>query len=157
MRRFGGLVQAIGGFAGDRSGNFAVLFGIIGSVLALSVGFAVNLSQLYNVKSSLQGVVDAAVTSTARDLTTGVISETDASKSVQAFLDANSMAGILQDNQIVLDNLVVDRTAKTVQADAHVNVNYYFPLFSTGGMQRVPASTTALYSDKQIEVAMMLD
>ncbi|WP_352574603.1 TadE/TadG family type IV pilus assembly protein [Mesorhizobium sp. M0019] len=85
MRRFGGLVQTIGGFAGDRSGNFAVLFGIIGSVLALSVGFAVNVSQLYNVKSSLQGVVDAAVTSTARDLTTGVISEADASKSVQAF------------------------------------------------------------------------
>ncbi|TIT61555.1 MAG: VWA domain-containing protein, partial [Mesorhizobium sp.] len=32
-----------------------------------------------------------------------------------------------------------------------------FPLFSTGAMQRVGASTTALYSDKQIEVAMMLD
>ncbi|MER8591313.1 pilus assembly protein [Mesorhizobium sp. M1182] len=157
MRRFGGLVQAIGGFAGDRSGNFAVLFGIIGSVLALGVGFAVNVSQLYNVKSSLQGVVDAAVTSTARDLTTGVISEAEASKSVQAFLDANSTAGILQDNQIVLDKLTVDQTARTVQADVHVNVSYYFPLFSTGSMQRVPASTTALYSDKQIEVAMMLD
>ncbi|TJV27853.1 MAG: pilus assembly protein, partial [Mesorhizobium sp.] len=90
MRRFGGLVHAIGGFAGDRSGNLAVLFGIVASVLALGVGFAVNVSQLYNTKSSLQGVVDAAVTSTARDLTTGVINEADANKSVQAFLDANS-------------------------------------------------------------------
>ncbi|TIR44724.1 MAG: pilus assembly protein, partial [Mesorhizobium sp.] len=74
----------------------AVLFGMVASVLALGVGFALNVSQLYNAKSSLQGVVDAAVTSTARDLTTGVINEADANKSVQAFLDANSRAGILQ-------------------------------------------------------------
>ncbi|RWB24784.1 MAG: hypothetical protein EOQ42_35460, partial [Mesorhizobium sp.] len=72
-------------------------------------------------------------------------------------LDANSRAGILQADRIVLDKLTVDKTAKTVQADAHVDVGLYFPIFSTGDMQRVAASTTALYSDKQIEVAMMLD
>jgi len=151
------LVHAAGVFARDRSGNFAVLFGLVASVLALGVGFSVNVSQIYNAKSSLQGVVDAAVTSTARDLTTGVIREADANKSVQAFLDANGMAGILQANQIVLDRLTVDRTANTVKADVHVDVGLYFPLFSVGDMQRVGASTTALYSDKTIEVAMMLD
>ncbi|UVC16600.1 pilus assembly protein [Mesorhizobium onobrychidis] len=157
MRYFGGLVHAIGSFARDRSGNFAVLFGMVASVLALGVGFAVNVSQLYNAKSSLQGVVDAAVTSTARDLTTGVIKEADANKSVQAFLDANSRAGILSADQIVLDKLTVDRTANTVQADVHVDLGLYFPIFSVGDMKRVAASTTAVYSDKTIEVAMMLD
>ena len=157
MRNYGGLVHAIGGFARDRGGNFAVLFGLTASVLALAVGFSVNLSQLYNARSSLQGVVDAAVTSTARDLTTGVTKEADANASVQAFLDANSAAGILKPNQIVLDQLIVDRAANTVRADAHVDVAFYFPLFSTSNMQRVPVSTTAVYSDKTIEVAMMLD
>ncbi|MER8435354.1 pilus assembly protein [Mesorhizobium sp. M1312] len=157
MRHFGGLFHAIGSFAGDRSGNFAVLFGMVASVLALGAGFAVNVSQLYNAKSSLQGVVDAAVTSTARDLTTGVIKEADANKSVQAFLDANSRAGILQADRIILDKLTIDRTAKTVQADLHVDLGLYFPLFSMGEMKRVAASTTAIYSDKTIEVAMMLD
>ena len=157
MRNYEGLVHAAGAFARDRSGSFAVLFGLAASVLALGVGFSVNISQIYNAKSSLQGVVDAAVTSTARDLTTGVIKEADANKSVQAFLDANSMAGILQANQIVLDKLTVDRTANTVTADAHADVALYFPLFSIGDMQRVGASTTALYSDKTIEVSMMLD
>ncbi|MER9346550.1 TadE/TadG family type IV pilus assembly protein [Mesorhizobium sp. M0227] len=157
MRNYGGLVHAVGGFARDRGGNFAVLFGLSASVLALAVGFSVNVSQLYNAKTSLQGVVDAAVTSTARDLTTGVIKEADANKSVQAFLDANSQAGILQADQIVLDKLTVNKTAKTVQADAHVDVALYFPIFGTGDMKRVAASTTALYSDKTIEVAMMLD
>ncbi|MCV3208047.1 pilus assembly protein [Mesorhizobium sp. YC-39] len=157
MRHFEGPVQAIGSFGRDRSGNFAVLFGVVGSVLALGAGFAVNVSQLYNARSSLQGVVDAAVTSTARDLTTGVIKEADANKSVQAFLDANSTAGILQADQIVLDKLTVDKTAKTVQADAHVDVSLYFPIFGSGNARRVTASTSALYSDKTVEVAMMLD
>lgn len=157
MRNYGGLIHAIGGFARDRDGNFAVLFGLTASVLALSVGFSVNVSQLYNARSSLQGAVDAAVTSTARDLTTGVIKEGDANKSVQAFLDANSQAGILQADQLVLEKLTVDKTAKTVQADAHVDVALYFPILGMGDMKRVTASTTALYSDKTIEVAMMLD
>jgi Flp pilus assembly protein TadG len=157
MRHFEGLFHAIGGFARDRSGNLAVLFGMVASVLALGVGFAVNVSQLYNAKSSLQGVVDAAVTSTARDLTIGVIKEADANKSVQVFLDANSQAGILSADQIVLDKLTVDKIGKTVQADVHVDVGLYFPIFSMGDMKRVTASTTALYSDRQIEVAMILD
>ncbi|WP_348631744.1 TadE/TadG family type IV pilus assembly protein [Mesorhizobium sp. M1D.F.Ca.ET.234.01.1.1] len=121
------------------------------------MGFAVNISQIYNARSSLQSVVDAAVTSTARDLTLGVIKEADANQSVQAFLDANSTAGILQADQIVLDTLTIDRTAKTVQADVHADIGLYFPLFGVGDMQRVATSTTALYSDKKIEVAMMLD
>lgn len=157
MRNYGGLVHAVGGFARHSGGNFAVLFGFAASVLALVAGFSVNISQLYNARSSLQGVVDAAVTSTARDLTTGVIKEADANKSVQTFLDANSTAGILQADQIVLDRLIVDRTANTVRADAHVDVALFFPIFGTGDTKRVTASTTALYSDKTIEVAMMLD
>ncbi|MCZ8544280.1 pilus assembly protein TadG-related protein [Mesorhizobium qingshengii] len=157
MRNYGGLVHAVGGFARHRGGNFAVLFGLAASVLSLGVGFSVNVSQLYNARSSLQGVVDAAVTSTARDLTTGVIKEADANKSVQAFLDANSQAGILQAGQIVLDKLTLDKNAKTVQADVHVDVALFFPILGMGDMKRVAASTTALYSDKTIEVAMMLD
>ena len=157
MRNYGGLVHAVGGFARHRGGNFAVLFSLAASVLSLGVGFSVNVSQLYNAKSSLQGVVDAAVTSTARDLTTGVIKEADANKSVQAFLDANSQAGILQADQIVLDKLTLDKNAKTVQADVHVDVALFFPILGMGDMKRVAASTTALYSDKTIEVAMMLD
>lgn len=157
MRNFGGLVEAVRGLARDRGGNFAVVFGLAASMLTLGVGFSVNISQLYNARSSLQGVVDAAVTSTARDLTTGVIKEADANKSVQAFLDANSQAGVLLANQIVMDRLIVNKTAKTVQADVHADIALYFPMFGLSDMRRVAASTTALYSDKSIEVAMMLD
>ncbi|QND68061.1 hypothetical protein HB777_31710 [Mesorhizobium loti] len=157
MRNYGGLVHAVGVFARHRGGNFAILFGLGAPVLLLAVGFSVNVTQLHNARSSLQGALDAAVTSTARDLTTGAIKQADADKSVQAFLDANSQAGILQADQIVLDKLTVNKGTKTVRADAHVDVALYFPIFDMGDMKRVTASTTALYSDKTIEVAMMLD
>lgn len=157
MRHFGGINRAIGNFAGDSRGNFAVVFGIAASVLALAVGFAVDTAQLMNAKSALREAVDSAVTSTARAITLGDISEQDAPKMVKAFLTANSTGGILSYDQIVLDRLTIDRTAKTVEAAAYVDVSLYFPLFGMEKTRRVADVGAALYSDKQIEVAMMLD
>jgi len=157
MRHFGGINRAIGNFAGDSRGNFAVVFGIAASVLALAVGFAVDTAQLMNAKSALREAVDSAVTSTARSITLGDISEQDAPKMVKAFLTANSTGGILSYDQIVLDRLTIDRTAKTVEAAAYVDVSLYFPLFGMEKTRRVADVGAALYSDKQIEVAMMLD
>ena len=121
----------------------------------MSVGFAVNLGQLYSVKSGLRSALDAAITSTARDLTTGKIDPKDAKARFETFVYANADSGFDLD-QLVLDSLVVDRTAKTVQASAHVDANLLFPLFGSP-TRRVADKSAALYSDKTIEVAMMLD
>ena len=63
MRRTEGMKRSVGHFVLDSSGNFAIVFGIAASALALAIGFGVNTAQLYSAKSSLQNVVDAAVTS----------------------------------------------------------------------------------------------
>lgn len=157
MRHIGGLANAAARFGRDRSGNFAVMFGVVAATLAISVGFAVDTAQLVSARSALQNAVDAAVTSTARDLTTGIIQEKDAPGVVKAFLTANSANGALPYDKIVLDNLTIDRTAKTVEAVAHVDVALYFPVFGMNNLRRVSSTSAAIYSDKQIEVAMMLD
>jgi Flp pilus assembly protein TadG len=157
MWDFGGFNRAVGNFARDSRGNFAIVFGLAASVLALAVGFAVDTAQLMNAKSALREAVDSAVTSTARSITLGDISEQDAPRMVKAFLTANSTGGVLSYDQIVLDNLTIDKTAKTVEVAAHVNVPLYFPLFGMEKNRRVADVGAALYSDKQIEVAMMLD
>lgn len=151
--RFGGFSR----FGHDRSGNFAVMMGAVISVLALAVGFAVNTAQLYNIKSRLGQALDAAVTSTARDLTTGKIEPKDARASVEAFLKANIDSEMAAGDSVILDKLVVDQTAKTVDATAYIDVGLFFPLFYSGDTTRVGNASSALYSDKQIEVAMMLD
>lgn len=161
MRHIGGLdrriFQKISSFALDRGGNFAVMFGLVATTLFLAVGFGVDTVQLINSKSALQGAVDAAVTSTARDLTTGVITEKDAPGVINAFLTANSTGGVLAYDGIVLDKLTIDRTAKTVEVTAHVDVDLFFPLFGMENTRPVSNTSAAVYSDKRIEVAMMLD
>jgi Flp pilus assembly protein TadG len=156
MRIFEKTKQLAGDLASDRSGNFAVLTGVVASMLMLSVGYGVNVAQSYQLKSSLRNALDSAVTSTARDLTTGAIEEEDARKMVEAFLHANSDPKFATTDRFVLDSLVIDRTAKTIEATAYANVNLAFPIFSTND-PRVSINSAAVYSDKTIEVAMMLD
>jgi Flp pilus assembly protein TadG len=150
------IKAAMGEFGADTRGNFAVLTAVAISALAASLGFAVDLGQLYSVKSGLRAALDAAITSTARDLTTGKIDPKDAKAHFETFLYANTDAGLALD-QLVLDTLVVDQTAKTVRASAHVDAELFFPVFAGGSTRRVAEQSAALYSDKTIEVAMMLD
>lgn len=157
MRRNGAMGRSTARFGADRRGNFAIIFGMVVAVLALAVGFGVDTAQLMNAKSALQNAVDSAVTSTARDLTTGSATEEEARKTVSAFLTANSAGGALPYDKIVLDKLVIDRAAKTVTASAYVDVPLYFALFGQNNVKRIHNTGAAVYSDKHIEVAMMLD
>ena len=150
------IKAAAGEFGADTRGNFAVLTAAAISVLAVSLGFAVDLGQLYSVKSGLRAALDAAITSTARNLTTGKIEPKDAKANFENFLYANTSAGFALD-KLVLDALVVDQTAKTVRANAHVDADLFFPVFGGSSIRRVAEESAALYSDKTIEVAMMLD
>lgn len=149
-----GLIR---GFLKDRRGNFTVITASIASVLMLSAGFAVDIAQLHNTKSHLGHALDAAVTSTARDLTVGKIAPKDARGMVEIFLRANGDPEFMDGDRLVLDSLVVDQSKNTVEATAHVDVDLYFPLFRSGDTQRVTNISAAVYSDKAIEVAMMLD
>lgn len=146
-----------GRFGRDRGGNFMVMAGVVMGLLALAVGFAVDLGQMMNARSALSNAIDAAVTSTARDLTTGTATEDEATKIIKVYLDANSTGGILTNNQIVIDKVTLDRTQYTLQVAAHVDVPLYFPLFGTEKTRRVSQTGAAVYSFRQLEIAMMLD
>lgn len=144
-------------FGRDAKGNFAVMTAAIASVLALGIGYGINVSQLSKVRSNLIGALDAAVTSTARDLTTGRIAGKDARASVEAFLMANGSADFTRPGTLALESIVVDTSASMVTARAHVDVDLLFPVFAAGNARRIAVESAALYSDRRIEVAMMLD
>ena len=109
MRRgFGGAGRQLARFIEDRSGNFAVITAGILTTILLSVGFGINTAQMVLTRSNLLNALDSAVTSTARDLTTGAIPEDDAEKTVKAFLFTNGGTGFASADKISLDSLVVD-------------------------------------------------
>src|SRR4051812_32211140 len=155
MRQAQAVKVMFGKFGADDGGNFALLTAAAVSTLMLATGFALNLGQLYSVKSGLRSALDAAVTSTARDLTLGKIAPEDARARFEVFLHTND-SGFTAD-ELVLDTLVIDQAAKTVSATAHTDADLFFPLFGGDAFRRVAEQSAALYSDRTIEVAMMLD
>ena len=105
-RDFGGTGRTFARFIEDRSGNFAVITAATITTILLSIGFGINTAQMVLTRSNLLNALDSAVTSTARDLTTGVIPEDDAEKTVKAFLFTNGGTGFASADKISLDSLV---------------------------------------------------
>ena len=122
MRYGAKVARRLRQFGKDRSGSFAIMMAMVLAVLTLSAGYAVNLAQLYNVRSSLRQALDAAVTSTARDITIGEIKPDEARSWIERFLKANGDPTFMGGDRLVLDKIVVDKTASTVEAWAYVDV-----------------------------------
>lgn len=144
-------------FGRSRSGNFGMMMAVVAPMLLIGAGFGINIAQVSNARSNLLAALDSAVTSTARDLTTGVTEEADARASVEAFLFANGVRSFSKKDLLTLDRIVVDKINKTVTAQASVVVDVAFPLFGAANRQKITTESAAIYSDKRVEVAMMLD
>lgn len=157
MRKFPDTVLKLKNFAADSKGSFALIAAISIPAVALAVGLAIDGAQLYSVKQHLRSALDSAVTSTARDITTGKTPVADARSSVEMFLDANGVGDFIRDGTIRLDKLLIDPNAKTLTVGASVEVALAFPVYSMTGTRSVYAESAAVYSDKSIEVAMVLD
>jgi Flp pilus assembly protein TadG len=157
MRVVTSLSGLVTRFLRHRQGNFGMMMAMVAPVLLLAAGYAVNIGQITLTKSNLLAALDSAVTSTARDLTTGVISEDEAPKVVEAFLSANGLRAYAEKGRLKLDELIIDKTAKTVSAKASVELDVAFALFGAANLQKITAESAALYSDRKVDVAMMLD
>jgi len=143
-------------FGKEQSGSFAILMAMVVAVLSLSAGYALNLAQLYNARAGLKNALDAAVTSTAREIISGSNTE-DARDLVERFLQVNGDPTFASGDKLVLDRLTIDKTTSTIEVAGHIDVDLYFPLFGLSNERRVTNVSAAVYSDKKIEVAMMLD
>jgi Flp pilus assembly protein TadG len=157
MRYGAAVARRLELFGKERSGSFAILMAMVVAVLSLSAGYALNLAQLYNARSGLKNALDAAVTSTARDITTGKIKADDARGMVERFLEANGDPTFMGGDKLVLDRLAIDKAKSTIEVAGYVDVDIYFPLFGLSDQRRVTNVSAAVYSDKDIEVVMMLD
>lgn len=154
MSAFQQLVRC---FWRDRRGNYAMMVALLAPVLLLSSGYGLNVAQLSTARSNLLASLDSAVTSTARDISIGVIAPEDAEKMIGIFLRANGQRAFSEGDRIQLESVTIDRFRKTVMAEASVVVDAVFPLFGSANKNRITTASAAMYSDRQIEVAMMLD
>lgn len=156
MRKVSGY-SGIARFVSHEGGNFTLVFAAALTSLMMSAGFAANYAQLSLIRSNLLATVDGAVTSTARDITTGKIDLDQAGEMVRVFIDANGGSAFVDTDAIRLDDLEINRIANTVSAKVSIDVDILFPFFGNANTTEVAVESKAVYSDKDIEVAMMLD
>jgi Flp pilus assembly protein TadG len=156
MRYGAAVARRLELFGKERSGSFAILMAMVVAVLSLSAGYALNLAQIYNARSGLKNALDAAVTSSAREIISGTNIE-DARDLVERFLKTNGDPTFASGDKLVLDRLTIDKAKSKIEVAGHVDVDLYFPLFGLSNERRVTSVSAAVYSDKKIEVAMMLD
>lgn len=157
MSLVGKFKQVAPRFTRDRNGNFAMIAGVTLPALVLAVGFGVDIAQVSGSKSRLANALDAALTSTARDISTGHIKEKDAEKSALDFLLANAPGGFLIPGSVSFASFVVDSKAGTINATVDARTKLSFPIFNSGSDYSIKVSSATIYADKQVEVAMMLD
>jgi Flp pilus assembly protein TadG len=157
MNLFQRLKSSASRFSRNESGQFGILFAIGASMLVLCVGLSVDFARMLNAKSHLATALDAAVTSTARDITRGKVDAKDAEKIIRAFLDANLDGQPLGVEDVLLTKVDIDPTTSEISASASANVDMMFPVMGNANVEQVNVTMGALYSERIVEVSMVLD
>jgi Flp pilus assembly protein TadG len=151
------ILDQIAEFGRDKSGQFSIMFALIGTTLLMSTAMAIDVSRMFSTHTKLVFAVDSAVLATTQGLTQGTIPLADAESQVLAFIEANLDGRNLNSGDVVVDSIVVDPVAKTVKVDAHTDM----PMTMAGvvgyNQHRINATSKAAYSDTEIEVVMALD
>ncbi len=157
MRLFSNLKTTVARFKRDERGQFGILFALVSGVLMVSVGLSVDYSRLVSAKSQLTNALDAAVLSTARDITRGKIEKDEAKKLVEAFLVANLDGKRLADSNVHLIDVDIDPVTSELTATASTDVAMMFPVMNLPKVQTINVTIGALYSERKVEVSMVLD
>ena len=120
-------------FGTDRQGNFAVLTAATASVMALASASA-STSRSFTTSSR-------ACATRSTPLSPRQRATSPPARSIPRMRAPDSRHSSIRQwrsrvrrfrNRLVLDKLVVDQTAKTVTATAHVDADLFFPLFGGG-------------------------
>jgi Flp pilus assembly protein TadG len=151
------LKSTVSNFAADQSGQYAILFALCSGVIMISVGLSVDYTRIISARSQLTSALDAAVTSTARDITRGKIDKKEATKMVWAFLEANLDGKRLTKENVHLTDVTLDPVTNELSASARADVDMMFPVMNNPKVQPVNVEIGALYSERKVEVSMVLD
>lgn len=148
-----GVLRTLGAFGGNQRGNVAMMTALVAVPLLGLLGGAVDIVRMNQMRSEIQGVVDAGVLAISE-----INNKNDPKKTVEQFIEA----GLRQTN---LDPDAITITVKVSEVlngkSVDVTADYEMKTFFLGmlGMNKmdikIASSGTQTYSD--IEIAMVLD
>lgn len=144
-------------FLTSRRGNFATMFALFLTTMLVAGSMAIDVARMYAVHSKMTSAIDAAVLATTQGLTQGDIPLADAKTRLLAYIEANLDGRNLKKDDVVIDNIVVDSSTKSLEVDAHTMMSMTMAGIVGFDSQKVSTSSRATYSDSKVEVVMALD
>ena len=144
-------------FAGDESGNIALLFGITALMLLTGGGLAVEFSRAMTVRSAMSNALDAAVLATARSVSVGEITQDEAEDYLYGMFTVNMNAGGGDLSGYRIEDVTFDNVTKTLSADVTYGFETMFRFFGESNSLALRTSAAAIYGTSYAEVAMAFD
>ena len=144
-------------FAKDRSGNFALMFAAASTGIVLSAGFAIDVTQMLSARAELRQALDAAIVSTALDISRNKVSEADAKTRLELFFRSNLNSKRFNSVTTNLVDVKVDAVTNVISASATTDYQLAFPVFGADKTKKISTSSAAQYRQRLVEVSMVLD
>jgi Flp pilus assembly protein TadG len=136
----------------DRSGNYTIIFGLLGTLLVVAAGGSIDLTRYLEARSRLRDTVDSAALMVAGRYKAGETTEDALNSAARAILD-QTFAG--HDATIGSVAATAGTASLTLTADASVRT-FFLPIIGLSSMTTAATSSVA-WSTTSIEVAMVLD
>ena len=151
------LARSIRSFTKDNSGNFAVMFACMSSVIVVCVAMAVDYTRMVSTRSQLGSALDSALLSAAQDLAKGKITKAEAEARAKQFFAANLSAARFPEDSAYIANFEIDPVDSSLSADAKTNIKLFAPIGGFGSSTTITANSGADFAERKIEVSMVLD
>jgi len=134
----------------DNNGNFAIIGAITIGLLVAGLAIAVDISNGWSAKQRLQDTTDAIALLAARG---EIETQADLNRAAQEYF-ALTYPG--QDGaDINLESITRNGDSVTIQA-SNTQTTYFSGIFGRNGLD-VRATSSALYSNRNVDIAMVLD
>lgn len=144
-------------FGSNEEGTVAILFTLASILIMFAAGMAIDTARNFHMNAIVGNAVDAAAIAAGRALLDGDLSDAEIEERAAIYIKENVAAGGAGFGRYATPDIRIDRDEGSVTIDVDVNVPT--TLTRLGGFKKLsaPISRTAVFDQKDIEVAMALD
>ncbi|MBS0241634.1 MAG: hypothetical protein JSS20_05605 [Proteobacteria bacterium] len=143
--------------ARDEKGTVAIIFALSIFVLFLITGLAIDVGRVMHAENTIASATDAASLAAAKEMLSANLTDDQVEAYAKAYFEANMKGHGASYADVRNVTVTVDRANSTVAINVDSSVPTIFANLVGIGTFDVPKGSTAVFSNKDIEVSLQLD
>ena len=140
-----------------RARNVAVLFTFMSTIILLVAGIAIDYARTVNMSSRIGAAADAATLAAGRAMLDGKLDDQEVETLAKSYVLINAELGTAMQGTYSEPVISLYRELGSVKVDVAVRVPTTLSGLAGRTEMNAPVSTTAVFEQKDVEVAMALD